>query len=247
MDSSTSIPTELAESHTPRAIRDRLKRSRTSYLSDGIYGSIDGTVTTFAVVAGVSGAALSPRIVIILGLANLFADGFSMAASNFLGTRAEAQQRARARREEEHHIETHPEGEREEMRQIYRGKGLSGDALEAVVEAMTADKERWISAMLTEEHGFSLEPRSAWRAATATLIAFIVVGAIPLLPFIVGMEPAFVYSTICTGIAFFCVGMGKTKFVDQRWWTGGLETLAVGGLAAIIAYGVGIALRGAAG
>lgn len=82
---------DLEASHIPATIRERLSGGyeAESYVSDFIYGAIDGTVTTFAVVAGVAGAGLDERIIILLGVANLAADGFSMAASNFLGTRVE--------------------------------------------------------------------------------------------------------------------------------------------------------------
>ena len=59
------------------------------YLAEIIYGANDGIVTTFAVVSGVAGAALNPSIVLILGAANLFADGFSMGMSNYLSRRSE--------------------------------------------------------------------------------------------------------------------------------------------------------------
>jgi hypothetical protein len=87
--SSGDLHFHLRTGHTPEAIRARLAAEREhSYLRDFIYGGIDGSVTTFAVVSGVAGADLAASIVIILGLANLIGDGFSMAASNFLGTRA---------------------------------------------------------------------------------------------------------------------------------------------------------------
>ena len=77
-------------SHTREGISERLSQARRpNYLRDWIYGGIDGTVTTFAVVSGVAGAQLSSQVVIILGLANLLADGFSMAASNYSGTKTE--------------------------------------------------------------------------------------------------------------------------------------------------------------
>ncbi len=89
---------ELEAGHTPEAIQARLDAAH-SDLRDFIFGAIDGTVTTFAVVSSVSGAGLAAGVLIILGVANLVADGFSMGISNFLGTRAEQQQRGRTRRE----------------------------------------------------------------------------------------------------------------------------------------------------
>src|SRR5687768_18557943 len=109
----------LAEEHTRLAVRKRLRRRPSaSYLQDFIYGGVDGAVTTFAVVAGVAGADLDETVVIILGGANLIADGFSMGVSNFLGSRAERQQRERARREEQLHIRLVPEGEREDRKSV---------------------------------------------------------------------------------------------------------------------------------
>lgn len=244
----------LAESHTPEAIRDRLARlSSHGYLKDFIYGAIDGAVTTFAIVAGVAGAGLSSAIVIILGLANLLADGFSMAISNFLGSRAEAQAQEKARLQELDHIERHPEGEREEVRQIFAGKGFEGDELERIVEVITSDKDRWLDTMLREEHGYGDRHHSAWKAGLTTFAAFIAVGAIPLLSYVANWAVAgffadpFLWSSALTALAFFVVGAFKSLFVVQRWWTSGLETLAVGGIAAAMAYGIGALLKGMTG
>ncbi len=245
---------ELRESHTPAAIQERLEGGPgQSYLKDFIYGAIDGAVTTFAVVSGVAGAGLSSQIIIILGIANLVADGFSMAVSNYLGTKAEIEQREKTRTEERHHVQTFPEGEREEVRQIFAQKGFEGEELERIVAVITADDKRWIDTMLQEEHGFSLENPNALRAASATFIAFILIGAIPLVTFVgEWMFPGsitnpFFWSILMTGIAFFIVGAVKSRVVAQRWYAGGMETLLVGGLAAVLAYLIGAALKGIAG
>lgn len=241
---------KLHSTHTTAAIEARLKEgSRHSYLRDFIYGSVDGAVTTFAVVAGVAGAKLAAGIVIILGVANLVADGFSMAVSNYLGTRAENELRDLARRMEEEHIDLVPEGEREEVRQIYAAKGFSGDELENVVKVITSNREEWINTMLKEEWGFSATAISPIKAAAVTWTAFIVVGALPLVAFLVQamklplqFDP-FQVSIVMTGTAFFIVGAFKSRFVGHSWWRSGLETFLVGSFAAGLAYLAGVLLR----
>jgi VIT1/CCC1 family predicted Fe2+/Mn2+ transporter len=241
----------LADEHTRSAVRERLRRAPApSYLADFVYGAIDGAVTTFAVVAGVEGASLDETIVVILGASNLAADGFSMAASNFLGTRAARQQRERARRAERRHIELVPEGEREEIRQIFAAKGFTGADLERVVDVITADVDRWTETMMSDELGFASAQRDELRAAAATFTAFVVVGFLPLAVFVYDLvtpgtvADRFVWSAALTGIAFAVVGALKSRFVDQTWWRSALETLAVGGLAAALAYAVGALLQG---
>jgi vacuolar iron transporter family protein len=229
----------------------RLGRKPTpSYLHDFIYGAIDGAVTTFAGVAGVQGAQLDETVVIILGVANLIADGFSMAVSNFLGPRAERQRRERARREEELQIREVPEGEREEVRQIFAAKGFQGEDLDRAVDVITSDRELWTETMMSEELGFGTTDPNELRAALSTLVAFVTVGFLPLMAFVYDIaapgevENAFAWSAVMTGVAFFVVGGLKSRFIDQSWWRSGLETLVVCGLAATLAYAAGVLLQG---
>ena len=242
---------EHIESHRPDAIRRRLRNgNRSSYLRDFIYGAIDGIVTTFAVVSGVAGAGLDAGIVIILGMANLLGDGFSMAASNYLGIRAEQQQKQRIRRSEELHIQRYPEGEKEEIREIFRQKGFAGEDLERAVEVITADVSQWVDTMLTDEFGIALEGPNPVKAALTTFLAFVLVGFLPLVAFLyqwlspTSLENPFLWSAVIASGAFFAVGAGKSWFIKQPWYWEGFETLLVGGTAAGLAYLAGLMLRG---
>lgn len=117
----------MEHEHSTEAIQQRLSDGPGhNYLRDWIYGGIDGSVTTFAVVTGVVGAHLPPAVIVIMGFANLIADGFSMAASNFIGTKSEHEDIRRIELIEHRHIELDPEGEREEVRQIFAKKGFAG-------------------------------------------------------------------------------------------------------------------------
>jgi vacuolar iron transporter family protein len=235
----------LEHDHSPEAIRERLSHGpRHNYIRDWVYGGIDGSVTTFAVVSGVVGAGLSPTVILIMGFANLAADGFSMAASNYLGTKAEQDDLKHLEVIEYRHVDISPEGEKEEVRQIFREKGFEDEELERVVELITSDRKRWVQTMLTEEYGLPREVRSARLAALSTFCAFFLCGVTPLMPYVFGMTRAFTHSTVLTGVVFFTVGAVKAKWATRAWWRSGLETLSIGSIAAALAYAVGILLKG---
>ncbi len=175
----------LEHSHTREAIRERLARGpRTNYLRDWIYGGIDGAVTTFAIVAGVAGAELSATVVLVLGFANLLADGFAMAASNYIATKAERDDYDRVLGIERKHIALEPEGEREEIRQIFANKGFAGDDLERIVTVISSVRGLWAKTMAVEEYGLSPAVRSPVLAALSTFAAFILCGLVPLITYL---------------------------------------------------------------
>ena len=230
--------------HTPEQIAERLRRRDDgNYLKDTVYGGIDGVVTTFAIVAGVEGAGLSHTVIIALGIANILADGFSMAAGNFAGTRAELDDRKRIISVEKQHLVAHRDGEIEELRQILRLRGLEGEVLEQAVHAISADEGRWLDLMLTDEYGLSHSTPQPTRAALATFGAFIAAGIIPLLPFLLAMRDAFSISVMATASTFFLIGALKSRWSLSPWWRSGLETLAIGATAAAIAYMVASLFR----
>lgn len=231
---------DLEHDHDPRSIAKRLAAGPSvNYLRDWIYGGIDGAVTTFAIVAGAVGADLSARIVIILGIANLIADGLSMAAGNYSGTKAERDDYRRLREMEERHIALFPEGEREEVRQIYRAKGYEGQELERMVALVTGQPDHWVDTMMTEEHGVALVQRQPMTAALSTFAAFFLCGAVPLIPFVFGFPNAGWLATMMVGVVFFGIGSVKSRWSTESWWRSGLETLAIGLGAALAAYLIG--------
>ncbi len=236
------MPPALEHSHTPQAIHNRLARGfHGNYLRDWIYGGIDGAVTTFAIVAGVVGANLSASVVLILGFANLVADGFAMAASNYSGTKAERDEYERVLGIERRHVVLEPEGEREEIRQIFAAKGFTGADLERAVSVITADPALWTKTMATEEYGLSPTLKSPLWAAFSTFAAFILCGCVPLVTFLStgGLDAC----VAATGATFFGVGAIKSRWSPAGWLRSAVETFLIGMSAAALAFAVGFALR----
>ena len=155
------------------------------YIRELIYGANDGIITTFAVVASVAGGGLPPRVVLICGVANLVADGLSMAAGNYLSIRSH----------------------------------------ESVLEAQ----------------GLPEEEASPRRHALATFMAFVVAGALPLVPYVVPtlFDDRFVWSVAIAFASMFVIGASRTLISNVRWWSGGLEMLGLGAVVTVVAYGAG--------
>lgn len=238
------MPRRADHEHTQEAIKERLAEGpRQSYLRDWVYGGIDGAVTTFALVSGVAGAHLAPDVILILGGASLFADGFAMAAGNYLATRAEHEELAFTEAVEQRHIDKFPEGEKQEVREILRGLGVTDEMLEPVLASVTSDRDRWVRMMLRDEYGLPALVRSAWRAATATFSAFLLCGLVPLVPFAAGVANAFPVSAGITALLFLGIGAAKSRWSIHPWWHSGGTTLAIGGGAAAVAFWIGAYLH----
>ena len=243
------MPETPEHSHAPDAIRARLAgwRGGGGHIRDFVYGGIDGAITTLAVVAGVKGADLSETVVLILGLANLLADGFSMAASNYSGAKTVVDDLVRTRAVERRHIRDAPEGEREEVRQILAAKGLTGATLDAAMRAVTADDRAWVELMVTDEYGMSPDPPSPLIAGAITFMAFLICGAVPLIPFVVGAGAPFALSVAMTCVTFLAIGAAKSRWSLSHWWASALETLVIGGAASAIASGAGLGTQAVVG
>lgn len=217
------------------------------FIHDIVYGANDGIVTTFAVVSGASGAALAPYIVIILGFANLLADGLSMGFGNYLSVKSKGDNYQRVLKEELREIEEDPEIEREEIREIYRKKGFSGRMLEDAVRTITADKNVWAETMMQGEHGLAMgDSRYPAFHGLMTFLAFLFFGSIPLLSYIfpVPEESRFVTAIVATAVALLIVGLMRSWVTRERMFKGPLEILSVGAVCALAAYLVGAGFRG---
>ena len=220
------------------------------HFEDFIYGSIDGAVTTFAIVAGVVGASLSPGIILILGFANLFADGFAMACANYQASKARNEFIEMKRKQEEWEIDNLKEQEKEEIREIYKEKGFKDELLEEIVRVITSKRKVWVDTMMKEELGLIEDKKSPVDSSISTFLGFNLIGIIPLIPFVIFTvfnfeldSSAFVYSTISVMAAFMIVGMIKGKIVKKSVIRSGLYTSIIGGGAALVAYLVGYGLN----
>lgn len=227
-------------------------REQGQYIKSLIYGGLDGIITTFAVVAGVAGAHLAAGVVLILGFANLIADGLSMAIGDYLSTKAEREYKQTERVRELWEVENYPEGEKREMVELYMSKGVSEEDAKTVVEILSQHKEGWVDIMMVEELGIVEDDESPLKNALVTFFSFIVFGFIPVLAYVLARfipvltKSMFFTAAVLTGVTLFALGALKTKVTEKNWFTSGLEMLIVGGIAAAAAYGIGALLSGLA-
>lgn len=249
-----------ARLHDPRHIAERTgngeRRSRIqlgSYIRSVVYGGLDGIITTFAVVSGVAGAELGSGVILILGISNLLADGFSMATGDYLSTKSEREYYDREARRQAWEIENFPEGQRAELVALLRQQGYSADDAEQMAAVQTADKPRWVTAMMIAELGMIRDESNPLTNAMATFASFVIAGSLPLAVFFIGLftpidlRIAFPISTALSALALFGLGVAKVFVTGLNAFRSGLEMLLVGGLAGAVAYAVGAMLKNVTG
>lgn len=222
------------------------------YLGEFIYGGIDGSVTTFAVVAGSTGAGLESFIILILGFANLIADGFAMSVGSYLSTKSEKENYDKHKAIEYWEVANLPDVEREEIRVIYEAKGFKGQLLEDVVETITADKDRWVDVMMKEELQMEEENKSPLAMGGVTFLSFLLFGFVPLLIYVIDFlnplqQDLFFIASILTAFCFISIGFLKSAVTNTPRLRSILETLLLGGAAATLSYFVGNFLEGLIG
>ncbi len=214
---------------------------RFAYLREWVYGGIDGAVTTFAVVAGVAGASLDTSIILILGAANLVADGFSMAAGAYASSRSEREQYEYLLTKIRQQIVADPARERAELVVALSARGISADQVDGVADAISGNPADFARTLLLHREGVAAVVRNPLGAAVNTFAAFFVCGIAPLLPYVV--RGGFTASSIATAIVFFAIGSIRSRWTGRSWWRSGLATLFIGALAAAMAYGIGAILK----
>ena len=225
--------------------RDKFLTFDKDYIGEFVYGGIDGAITTFAVVAGAAGADAAIHWVLIFGFANLIADGFSMSVGNYFAVKSEQDNYEKHQRIEFWEVEHLREREVEEIRDIYRAKGFEADLLEKVVEVITSDKDVWVDTMMKEELEMAKDDRTPVKTATATFLSFNIIGIIPLLSYVLAVfieintSLLFPISCIGTGIALLIVGYMRGSVTQTNKTKSMIQTVALGGLAAFLAYFVG--------
>jgi vacuolar iron transporter family protein len=245
-----------AHAHTQKAITQADEEhggAGSQYLGEMVYGGLDGIITTFAVVSGVAGAQLGTPIILILGLANLLADGFSMATGAYLSTKSEQEYYRKEWEREAWEVEHFPDGERAELQEVYRKRGYAEDEARQLVEIQSREPKRWVKAMMIDELGMLEDEVNPLLNGLVTFGAFVVAGAVPLLIYLLGLafpvpsEAAFPVAIALSGLALFGLGAAKVMVTRLNPIRSGLEMLIVGGLAAGVAYVVGALLKGIGG
>lgn len=245
-------PTDRKQTLAEHMAAEHPQSTFASYFKEIIYGGIDGIVTTFAVVAGFSGAALSNEattqlsflVVLLFGLANLFADATSMGLGNFLSVRSEQDLYKTEREKETREVRDNPEMEYEETVTIMMQKGFSEEDANTLAGIYRTNEEYWVDFMMNHELEMP-DPRDENPALTgfATFVSFIIFGAIPLLPFIIPIsttaETAFELSIVGTFSALVILGLLKWRVIGHSLWKSLFEVVVVGSVAAVIAFVVG--------
>jgi VIT1/CCC1 family predicted Fe2+/Mn2+ transporter len=234
------------------AAAERHTQGQGRYIKSVVYGGLDGIITTFAVVAGVAGAALSAGIVLIMGFANLIADGISMAIGDYLSSKSEREYQNAERTREAWEVEHYPEGEKKELVEIYTAKGIPAEDAAAMVSILAKNPKAWIDIMMVEELGIIGSDESPLANAAATFFSFVVFGFIPLLTYVLAAVVPFLHAhtfpiaAALTGATLFALGAVKVRITGKNWLLSGLETFVIGGITAAAAYGVGVLLGGLA-
>lgn len=208
-----------------------------------VFGFNDGSISTLALLAGVTGVALAQGSIIVAGLSGVIAGTISMGIGAYISSKSEIEHHRSEIKRERREIEEVPAIEREEIRQIYQKKArFTDEELDLIVGRITGDKEAWLDTMMKEELGlFEERFESPLKVGLIMMAAFLAGGIIPVSPFFLLQPPlnSLIAAIALTFTSLFIVGVWKTTFTDRRWLISGLEMVGIGVLAAVVPYVIG--------
>lgn len=225
------------------------------YVKSLVFGGLDGIITTFAVVAASVGGSLSTDVILLMGFANLVADGLSMGFGDYLSSQAEFEYTRAEHKREKWELDNYPEGEKQEMVELYVKRGMTESDAQSVIEVMSKYKNFFLDVMMVEELGLLPpdETDSPAKNGLVTFTAFVVFGFIPLTPYVFqgatggGFTANFVAACFLTALTMLALGAAKAKFTNQSMSKSAGLMLLNGGLAAVAAYLVSWGIASAMG
>ena len=219
-----------------------------NYVKSMVYGGLDGIVTTFAVVAGATGGALSLDVVIILGFANLLADGLSMAVGDFLSSKSEGEFVENTIKKRRLDFKNDFSSEVAKLSANYQAKGISKDDADQISATLANYPEIFEQERVNSEFGDEEIETHPMRNALVTFFSFLIYGFIPLIAYVFAstntflMANTFAVACVLTAITLFILGASKSRLTHTNWFKSGMEMLLIGGAAALVAYGIGVLL-----
>jgi vacuolar iron transporter family protein len=206
---------------------------------DTVIGMSDGLTVPFALAAGLTGAIAQTDLIVTAGVAEIVAGSIAMGLGGFLAARSEAEHYRSELARERDEIQTIPEMEAQEVREIFESYGLSAEESTAVIESLRRRPHDWVRFMMRFELGLEApEPGRAWKGALTIAGAYIVGGLIPLAAYMVfsDVQQALRWSAVSTLIALMLFGGIKGYFTGVSFWRSAAQTTLVGGLAALAAF-----------
>ena len=209
---------------------------------DMIFGANDGLVSTLAFVAGVVGAITNPSIILLSGVAELFAGTISMAVGSYQSSKSELEVLEREDQRKKAKKGKTPEEEREELIEFYEAQGFKKGEADAIVDRIAQEKEQPLQVEALEELGLAPEELGKpIRAGVLCGVSFGLAALVPILPFALPIDTrdAMIVSVIGTVATLFGVGAMKTIFSRRNWVRSGLEMMGIGASAAAITYIIG--------
>jgi VIT1/CCC1 family predicted Fe2+/Mn2+ transporter len=227
----------------------REQHRRGNQLRDVILGGQDGLVNILGVILGVIAGGGSNTVLLAAGFAAAFTESISMGAVGYTSSVSQRDYYEAERERELAEIETMPEAEREEVRDIYEAKGFSGNLLEQVVDTITANRDSWLATMMDEElHLQPVERADIFRSAAVITIATLIGHLIPLLPFVwLPRSPALVLAIVLSAVVLFAVGVYSAVTLVGDWRKSGLKMMAIGLGAAAVGFLIGRLFHAAGG